>query len=135
MDRTFASWEELEAHLVRWEREIGSARIHGATGEVPLVRFGRDGASRLKSIMDRPPFQRCRVLKRRLRNDGAVEVGPGRMRRAGAVYCMNQPWLTTSDWPLKGKSSSGCMIWMPALLTGTSMVPNSDMVAASPPLS
>ena len=26
------------------------------------------------------------------------------------------------------------MIWMPALLTGTSMVPNSDMVAAIPRL-
>ena len=25
------------------------------------------------------------------------------MRRAGSVYCMNQPWLTTSDWPLKGE--------------------------------
>ena len=72
--RTFASWEALEAHLARWEREIANARIHGTTGEVPLVRFGRDEASRLKSIADRPPFQSCRVLERRVRNDCAVEV-------------------------------------------------------------
>lgn len=72
--RTFASWEALEAHLARWEREIANARMHGTTGEVPLVRFGRDEASRLKSIADRLPFQTCRVLERRVRNDCAVEV-------------------------------------------------------------
>ena len=42
-DRTFARGEELEAHLERWEREIANARTHGTTGEVRLVRFGRDG--------------------------------------------------------------------------------------------
>jgi len=40
--RGFASWEALEAHLAEWEREVANARVHGTTGEVPLVRFDRD---------------------------------------------------------------------------------------------
>ena len=67
-DRTFASWEALEAHLARWEREIANARMHGTTGEVPLVRFGRDEASRLKSILAassgrRRPYGRPRARR------------------------------------------------------------------------
>jgi transposase len=32
--REFDSWAELEAHLVRWTREVADLRVHGTTGEV-----------------------------------------------------------------------------------------------------
>ena len=39
--REFSSWAELEAHLVRWSREVADLRVHGTTGEAPLERFVR----------------------------------------------------------------------------------------------
>jgi transposase len=72
--RAFASWEAFEAHLAEWERTIANARVHGTTGEVPLVRFARDEASALRPLADRPPFRACRTLERCVRNDCAVEV-------------------------------------------------------------
>lgn len=69
---TFASWAAFEAHLAAWKRDIANARVHGTTGEVPMVRFARDEASRLKPIADRPPFRAYRMLERRVRNDCAV---------------------------------------------------------------
>jgi transposase len=72
--RCFASWEALEAHLAEWERAIANARLHGTTGEAPMLRFARDEAKRLKPLADRAPFRCCRMLERRVRNDCAVEV-------------------------------------------------------------
>lgn len=72
--RTFASWAAFEAHLTAWERDTANARVHGTTGEVPMVQFTRDEASRLKPIAGRPLFRACRLLERRVRNDCAVEV-------------------------------------------------------------
>jgi transposase len=37
----FESWAALEAHLAWWMREIADVRVHGTTGEPPLVRFER----------------------------------------------------------------------------------------------
>ena len=39
--RGFASWAALEAHLAWWMREVADQRVHGTTGEVPMVRFER----------------------------------------------------------------------------------------------
>lgn len=72
--RSFASWEAFEAHLARWEREVANARIHGTTGEVPLVRFERDEAHRLKPLGGRPSFGSLRELTRVVGNDCAVVV-------------------------------------------------------------
>jgi transposase len=72
--RRFASWEALEAHLAAWERAIANARVHGTTGDVPMVRFERDEKVVLKPLAERPPFRACRTLERRVRNDCAVEV-------------------------------------------------------------
>jgi transposase len=72
--RSFASWEVFEAHLAEWERAIANARVHGTTGEAPMVRFERDEKAVLKPLADRPPFRACRTLERRVRNDCAVEV-------------------------------------------------------------
>ena len=67
--RAFAGWDAFEAHLAAWERDIANARVHGTTGEAPLVRFARDEAGALKPLADRPPFRACRTLERRVRND------------------------------------------------------------------
>lgn len=72
--RSFASWEAFEAHLAAWERDVANARVHGTTGEAPMVRFARDEATALKPVAERPPFRACRMLERRVRNDCAVEV-------------------------------------------------------------
>jgi transposase len=72
--RSFPSWEAFEAHLAQWEREVANVRMHGATGEAPMVRFQRDEAHRLKPLGDRPPFGRLRELSRLVGNDCAIEV-------------------------------------------------------------
>ena len=70
----FASWEAFEAHLARWERDVANVRIHGTTGEVPMIRFERDEAHRLKPLGGRPSFGALRELTRVVGNDCAVEV-------------------------------------------------------------
>jgi transposase len=72
--RSFASWEAFEAHLTGWERDIANARLHGTTGEAPMIRFARDELTALQPLVDRPSFRACRTLERRVRNDCAVEV-------------------------------------------------------------
>ncbi len=71
---SFSSWEAFEAHLARWEREVANLRVHGTTGEAPMVRFARDEAHRLKALSDRPAFGSLRELSRVVGNDCAVEV-------------------------------------------------------------
>jgi transposase len=70
----FASWAALEAHLDWWMREIADRRVHGTTGEVPLVRFERDEAARLAPLNGRPPFRQVRELVRRVQADCTIEV-------------------------------------------------------------
>jgi len=70
----FASWEAFEAHLAKWEREIANVRVHGTTGEAPIVRFEREEAHRLKPLGGRPSFGCLRELTRVVGNDCAVEV-------------------------------------------------------------
>lgn len=72
--REFASWAELEAHLVRWTREVADVRIHGTTGEPPLVRFQRDEAMALQPLGGRPSFLAERELVRVVHSDCCVEV-------------------------------------------------------------
>jgi transposase len=71
---SFESWEAFEAHLARWEREVANVRVHGTTGEAPVVRFERDEAHRLKALGDRPTFGSLRELSRVVGNDCAVDV-------------------------------------------------------------
>jgi hypothetical protein len=70
----FASWNALEAHLAWWMRAIADVRVHGTTGEPPLIRFERDEAAALKPIAGRPPFRQIRELVRKVQTDCAVEV-------------------------------------------------------------
>lgn len=43
--RRFASWGSFLAHLDQWNREIAYVRIHGTTGELPIVRFADEAAA------------------------------------------------------------------------------------------
>jgi transposase len=70
----FASWAALEAHLVRWMRDIADQRIHGTTGEPPIERFRREEAAVLASLMGRPPFRQVREVVRRVQADGSVDL-------------------------------------------------------------
>jgi transposase len=72
--RDFASWEALEAHLVAWTREVADVRVHGTTGEAPMVRFLRDEAGALRPLDGTPPFRATRDLVRRVGSDCAVGV-------------------------------------------------------------
>lgn len=49
-------------------------RVHGTTGEAPILRFQRDEAKALKPIVGMPPFHVARDLIRRVRADCAVEI-------------------------------------------------------------
>lgn len=70
----FASWAALEGHLSWWMREIADLRVHGTTGETPLLRFQRDEVRTLKAIDGRPAFRQVRELVRRVQADCAVEI-------------------------------------------------------------
>lgn len=72
--RTFASWDDLQAHLAQWTRKIADQRIHGTTGERPIERFERDERSALRPLEGRPPFRQQRELERRVGNDACVVV-------------------------------------------------------------
>jgi hypothetical protein len=70
----FETWAGLEAHLDRWMREVSDIRVHGTTGETPIVRFLRDEAQALKPLPSIPPFGHMRDLLRRVQADCCVEV-------------------------------------------------------------
>lgn len=70
----FASWAAFEAHLDWWMREIADRRVHGTTGEAPLVRFERAEATALKGLDGRPSFRQVRELVRRVQADCTVAV-------------------------------------------------------------
>jgi hypothetical protein len=71
--REFACWASLEAHLVRWLREVADVRVHGTTGERPIDRFERE-AGFLRPLADRPSFTVRRTVSRRVQSDACVEV-------------------------------------------------------------
>jgi transposase len=72
--RGFASWAALEAHLAWWMREVADQRVHGTTGEVPMVRFEREERQALRPLGGKPPFRQMRELVRCVQNDGCVDV-------------------------------------------------------------
>ena len=72
--REFGSWAALEAHLVQWCREVADLRIHGTTGEQPLLRFERDEATALQPLPSKPSFLAERELERVVHNDACIEV-------------------------------------------------------------
>ena len=73
----FASLEELHAHLDRWMREVADVRVHGTTGEPPMVRFEREAAA-LKPLPSKAPFLQVRELARRVHTDACIELDTNR---------------------------------------------------------
>jgi transposase len=71
--REFTSWEAMEGHLADWMVRADQ-RIHGTTGESPLVRFERDEREALQPLPARPLPYREQVLRRRVANDALVDV-------------------------------------------------------------
>lgn len=71
--RRFASFAELETHLVSW-MQAADAREHGTTHEIPMVRFLRDEAAALRPLPQRALPLRERRLERRVANDSLVDV-------------------------------------------------------------
>jgi len=71
--RRFASWGAFVAHLEQWNREIADVRVHGTTGELPIVRFA-DEAAALRPLGGRAPFGQLRDLVRRVRPDCAIDL-------------------------------------------------------------
>lgn len=74
----FDSLEALHAHLQRWMREVADMRLHGTTGEPPIVRFERDEKARLKLLPTKGPFLQVRELTRRVHNDACIELDTNR---------------------------------------------------------
>jgi len=71
--RRFASWGAFVAHLEQWNREIADVRVHGTTGELPIVRFA-DEAGALRPLGGRAPFGQLRDLVRKVRPDCAIDL-------------------------------------------------------------
>jgi hypothetical protein len=71
---TFGSFAALEAHLAQWTREVADVRIHGTTGEAPLLRFTRDEAAMLAPLAARVSFQPLREWQRRVQGDCTIEL-------------------------------------------------------------
>ncbi|MGD9897104.1 MAG: IS21 family transposase [Candidatus Methylacidiphilaceae bacterium] len=72
--REFTSWEALEAHLLRWQREVAEVRIHGTTGETPRSRFEREERRALSPLAGRPSYEVARELVRMVSSEACVEV-------------------------------------------------------------
>ena len=74
----FASLEELQAHLVRWMREVADVRMHGTTAEPPIDRFERDERRTLSPLVAKAPFLQVRELSRRVHTDACIELDTNR---------------------------------------------------------
>ena len=74
----FASLEELQAHLVRWMREVADVRVHGTTAESPIQRFERNERSALAPLAAKAPFLQVRELIRRVHTDACIELDTNR---------------------------------------------------------
>jgi hypothetical protein len=89
-------------------REIADVRVHGTTGEAPLVRFERDEATALKSLDGRPPFRQMRELVRRVQADCAIQVDgnsysvPWRLIGESVQVIVADGLVQVSSWRCRG---------------------------------
>jgi hypothetical protein len=70
----FDSWAAMEAHLVRWTRDVADVRCHGTTEEAPRIRFEQGEATVLRPLADRPPFNQVRELVRVVSAECTIEL-------------------------------------------------------------
>ncbi len=52
---------------------VADTRVHGTTGEPPIVRFEREERQALRPLAGRPPFRHLHELTRRVQNDACVD--------------------------------------------------------------
>jgi hypothetical protein len=71
--RRFPTWGAFVAHLEQWNRDIADKRVHGTTGEVPIMRFAEE-AGALRPLAGRAPFGQLRDLVRKVRADCAIDL-------------------------------------------------------------
>ena len=64
----------MESHLEWWKREIADVRIHGTTGEQPLLRFQRAEAGALLALNGKPSYLAEQEFSRRVARDCCVQV-------------------------------------------------------------
>ena len=74
----FESAGALDAHLAWWMREVADVRVHGTTGEAPIVRFRQKEAPALRPLEGRTPFQPIRECVRRVHADACIELETNR---------------------------------------------------------
>jgi transposase len=72
--RSFPTFEALRRHLARWIVEVADRRIHGTTGEPPMIRLERDERQSLRALPVRPLAVRTRRLTRRVSADCFVDI-------------------------------------------------------------
>ncbi len=70
----FDSRAQMESHLEWRNREIADQRIHGTTGEPPLLRFARDEASALMPLQGKPSYLAEQEFSRRVAKDSCIQV-------------------------------------------------------------
>ena len=70
----FDTWGQMESHLEWWNREIADLRIHGTTGEQPLLRFQRAEAGALLALNGKPSYLAEQEFSRRVAKDCCVQV-------------------------------------------------------------
>jgi transposase len=75
---TFTTLDALRQHLALWMREVADVRVHGTTGEPPLVRFERAERAVLRLINGRAPFLQVRELVRCVHSDACIELDTNR---------------------------------------------------------
>ena len=71
--RRFPTWGAFVAHLEHWTREVADRRVHGTTGEAPIVRFALESGA-LRPLGGRAPFGQLRDLVRKVRPDCAIDL-------------------------------------------------------------
>jgi transposase len=75
---SFESPAALEAHLAWWMREVADVRVHGTTGEPPMLRFQQKEAAALRPLDGRSTFQPIRECVRRVHADACIELETNR---------------------------------------------------------
>jgi hypothetical protein len=71
--REFQSWDELEAHLAWWMREVADVRIHQTTKEAPTVRFEKERPA-LLPVTGHAPYLPPRSWRRIVKTDATIDV-------------------------------------------------------------
>ena len=73
-ERSFATFEALRRHLASWIVAVADQRIHGTTGEQPIIRFERDERQASRPLPIRPLAVRTRRLTRHVSADCFVDI-------------------------------------------------------------